>query len=408
MNLNGASSRGLPTLLLDNFRFWSTAYRPLGGVFYSTIYHVVGFHSLPFRIACFVLLGLNLYLLYRFCCRLNPAPGPWPLAPVFAIFLAAYHAWFVDLYYSTGTVYDLLCYAFYFAAFIAYLEGRRLWLVLVLYICALNAKEMAVTLPFFILLYELLWHGRKAALTAALSTGAITAIYIAGKLHGPDSLERIPSYQLTISPGRFLDVFHLYLNPFFYQNHFFRDSNTVQLLLVMLAVALLLRSRPMIFAWCFILVSTLPIAFIQHYSAFFWYLPMAGWALYAGTVLQQIAERLRAPQWAVLLVLALALAPFHIRESRKTRQTFFAFQPPVRETTAQLKALAPTLPHSARVLFVDDPFPRDGYYLYFLTRLLYRDLTIQVERTAVHPVPPSDYPGYDRVFVFRNGRIEGG
>jgi len=64
MNLNGAAIRGLPLLLLDNLRFWSTAYRPFGGVFYASLYRVFGFHPLPFRIACFALLGLNVAMLY--------------------------------------------------------------------------------------------------------------------------------------------------------------------------------------------------------------------------------------------------------------------------------------------------------------------------------------------------------
>jgi hypothetical protein len=57
------------------------------------------------------------------------------------------------------------------------------------------------------------------------------------------------------------------------------------------------------------------------------------------------------------------------------------------------------------VLFVDDPFPRDTYFLVYTTRLLYRDMTIEVERTVVQPVPPSEYAGYDAVFGFRGGRL---
>jgi hypothetical protein len=70
-----------------------------------------------------------------------------------------------DLYYSTGSVYDLLCFTFYYAAFLSYLRfrakasplgWRHILVVLFLYLCALAAKEMAVTLPLFLLLYELL------------------------------------------------------------------------------------------------------------------------------------------------------------------------------------------------------------------------------------------------------------
>src|SRR4051812_12910409 len=159
MNLHDHLRRGPVRLVLDNLRYWSTAYRPLGGLFYVALYRIFGFHPLPFRAACFGLLALNLGLLGRFTFRLS---GSREVA-FLAMLLGGYHAWFVDLYYSTGTVYDLLCYAFFLGAFDVYLgireQGRDLtWrdvaIVTVLYVCALNAKEMAVTFPVLLAIYE--------------------------------------------------------------------------------------------------------------------------------------------------------------------------------------------------------------------------------------------------------------
>ena len=152
----------------------------------------------------------------------------------------------------------------------------------VLYVCALNAKEMAVTLPVMLAAYEVIYHRRSIReYRGVLVTALMTVPYVIGKLTGAGSLVETPSYRLTISPGRYLDTFHLYLNPLLYQEHVFRDPNTIQLLIAMLAVALLLRSKPLLFAWCFVLISLLPVAFIAHYAGFFLYLPMAGWSLYA-------------------------------------------------------------------------------------------------------------------------------
>ena len=71
MNLHDHLRRGPVRLVLDNLRYWSTAYRPLGGLFYVALYRIFGFHPLPFRIACFGLLALNLGLLGRFTFRLS-------------------------------------------------------------------------------------------------------------------------------------------------------------------------------------------------------------------------------------------------------------------------------------------------------------------------------------------------
>jgi len=436
MNLHGYLSHPALTLALDNLRFWSTSYRPLGGLFYISLYRLFGFHPLPFRLACFGILALNLGLLWRFTLRLS---GSREVA-FLALLLGGYHAWFVDLYYSTGTVYGLLCYAFFFGAFNFYLgirgrEAALTWrqagMLAALYVCALNAKEMAVTLPLLLAVYEAIYHVRAMRTNGLgwflregrgiLITAAITAPYVIGKLTGPGSLVEDPAYRVTLSPVRYLHTFFLYLNPLLYQDHVFRSPNTTQLLLAMVAVALLLRSRPMLFAWCFVLLSLLPVAFIPHYSGFFLYLPMAGWALYAAALLAGIraflvnsliramrngeiqANRLRmASVVALPVLLAAFLAPHHLRESAKTLRIFESVQPPTRELTAELLALRPSLPKAARVLYVRDPLPKDEYTLLFLTRLLYHDMNITVERA------PLGQTRYDAVFTFQNGRLAGG
>jgi len=212
-----------------------------------------------------------------------------------------------------------------------------------------------------------------------------------------------PAYRLTISPVRYLHAFHLYLNPLLYQERVFRDSNTIQLLLAMLGIALWRRSRTLLFAWCFLLVSLLPVAFMAHYSAFFLCLPMAGWSLYAAELLVTartlLASRLVRLQAASVVglpvVLALFLAPHHRRESARALRLFESVQPPSRQLAKELIALKPALPRGARVLFVDDPFSKDEHFLLFLTRLLYRDMTITVDRSPAG--------ANDAVFTFRQG-----
>ncbi len=440
MNLHRHLTKPWSALLLDNVRYWSTAFRPMGGLFYSVLYRLFGFDPLPFRIACFVLLAVNLFLLYHFCRILSRSREVGFLA----LLTASYHAWFVDLYYSTGTVYDLLCFAFYFGAFLYYLRLRqagqvpagRQWVVLCgLYLAALNSKEMAPTLPLFLLIYELLWF--PPALKAkqlgawlarqgrgALVTGALTIPYVAGKIAGPGSLTENPAFRLSISPGRFLDTFHLLLNPLLYQDHFFRDPNTVQLLAAMLLIAILAKSRAMAFAWTFLLLSILPVAFIAHYSAFFLYIPMAGWALYGalaavrarkliGALLAKAAPWFAKPspalgriaQAVTFLGLAACLAPLHLREAPKTKRHFLSVQPPVMEMARELGRVQPRLPKGARILFVNDPYPSEKHFLILLARLYYDDLTVEVDKTSRAPDAASVDSRYDAVLLYKDGRL---
>ena len=437
-NLHGYLSRSTVSLMVDNLHYWSTSYRPLGGLFYVALYRWFGFDPLPFRVACFGLLALNLGLLWRFTLRLS---GSREVA-FLALILAGYHAWFIDLYYSTGAVYDLLCYSFYLGAFNLYLgvraQGlalgwRYLGILTALYICALNAKEMAVTLPVLLAAYEVVYHWRALGKSGwrwpwregrgVLVTGLLTIPYVIGKLTAAGNLAENPAYRLTISPGHYLHAFHLYLNPLLYQEHVFRDANTIQLLVAMLGIALWQRSRPLLFAWCFLLVSLLPVAFMAHYAEFFLYLPMAGWSLYAAALLVGARRLLvsllvrlgRVPAGrvqmvsvvALPLVLALFLAPHHGQESAKTLPAFENFQPPSRRVAEELIALRPSLPRGARVLFLDYPFAKDKYFPLFLTRLLYRDMSITVEEAPVGHDPPPAHGHFDAVFTFRQGRLVG-
>ena len=436
MNLHGYLSRPPASLMVDNLHYWSTSYRPLGGLFYVALYRWFGFDPLPFRVACFGLLALNLSLLSRFTLRLS---GSREVA-FLALLLAGYHAWFVDLYYSTGTVYDLLCYSFYLGAFNLYLgvrarglvlASRHLGIMTALYVCALNAKEMAASLPVLLAAYEVIYHAPALRGSGphwpwcegrgVLLTGLITLPYVIGKLTASGGLVENPAYRLTISPVHYLHTLHLYLNPLLYQEHVFRDPNTIQLLLAMLAIALWRRRRPLLFAWCFLLVSLLPVAFIAHYAAFFLYLPMAGWSLYAA-VLLVIARRLVVSLLvrlgglqagrvqivsvvALPLVLSLFLAPHHRRESAKTLRIFESVQPPSRRLAEELMALRPTLPRGARVLFIDHPFAKDQYFLLFLIRLLYRDVSIAVEEAPASHGARTGQGHYDAVFTFQQGRL---
>ncbi len=97
-------------------------YRPMGDVFYRLLYWVFGFHSLPFRVACYALMVLNLGLFFRFALMLSRRRK----AALLSTLVFSFHAALDNLYFSTGTVYDILCVCFTLAAFITahYREGE--------------------------------------------------------------------------------------------------------------------------------------------------------------------------------------------------------------------------------------------------------------------------------------------
>ncbi|HVW11701.1 MAG TPA: glycosyltransferase family 39 protein [Bryobacteraceae bacterium] len=405
-------------LLFRNLTFWSTECRPMGGLFYAAIYHLWGFHPLPFRIGCFLLMILNLILLYRVCARLAGSREVGMLAAL----LDAYHAWYVDIYYDSGTIYELLCFAFYVGAFDLYTSirkdnrmptGREWALLVALYIAALDSKELAVTFPVTLGLYELIWHSPRGWKStwrwiaregrAAMVTALITIPYVIGKLTGKGSLTENPLYRPEISFSRYFGTFRLYLNVVFYQEHFFRPYRAALLLVLMLAAALWLRSRPLRFAWFFVLFSVLPFVFVPHYSGFFIYLPMLGWTLFAADTLVILRKRLAGgmPDWAMFLAVAMLLVPLHIREARKTMAVFQSGQIPSTEAIDALKQARLKMPRGAHIFCTSDPFAAHEYALLFLMQEYYDDRTLEVRRAKDGALIGAER--WDMVLTWRNG-----
>ena len=113
MNLACYHGRTVWELALANVRFYSTFYRPLGGVFYSVLYSVAGLNPLPYRFASFVLLLVNIGLYCRFIRLLTGSEQQARWGTVFS----CYHGAMVVIYYFNSQIYDILCATFYYLAF---------------------------------------------------------------------------------------------------------------------------------------------------------------------------------------------------------------------------------------------------------------------------------------------------
>lgn len=141
MNLYPWWASPITRLVKANVLFFSPEIRPLGGAYYLALFSLAGFHAGVFAAARFALLGLNVWIAYRLA-RLAAGSRE---AGALAALVFAYHGCMADLYASTGTIYDILCFTLYYSALLVYLRHpRRAVVVAALLIAALNAKEMAV------------------------------------------------------------------------------------------------------------------------------------------------------------------------------------------------------------------------------------------------------------------------
>src|ERR1700677_4956596 len=64
MNIGEPWQRGWWHTVADNFRFWSPAVRPLGGLYYLSLYRLFGLDPLPYRIVALAFLFGGAWLCY--------------------------------------------------------------------------------------------------------------------------------------------------------------------------------------------------------------------------------------------------------------------------------------------------------------------------------------------------------
>jgi hypothetical protein len=428
----------LRTLIKANILFFlpTDIPRPMSALWYRLLYAVSGLHPAPFKIVNLVILVASIFLTYAVARRLAESRTAGTLTAL----LLAYHGEAVNLYSDTGYEADVLCYFFYFCAVFVYLRARvenrfpssrELAVCCALYVCALNSKELAVTLPVFLLLYELIYHRRDAPWSwrhglGILATGVITLALLIGKMLAPISLmNNNVMYRPTITWAQFMKTSLEFTGHLFLRPGFFTPATLILLWLVLAAIAWLSRSHALRFAWLFLMLSPLPVAFIPPRGVAQYYIPRFGWSLYAGVLINlglsailrrfPSARPVRRHMWAgaaVVVLLAAISYPFW-RAYQPWNPTSVVMEGEMnRSVVRQLHHLEPQLPHDSRLLFLDDPYRPYWYNLTFVARLLYRDRSIVVHR-AKPEVPEMERPrealtsatlaSYDHVIDYRGG-----
>lgn len=306
--------------LWENVCFWKGIGRPGGALYYLPLYHFFRIDPQPYRVVQISILAASIPMVY-YLARLLAFSRSVAFLAVLAF---CYHARLSNLVFSGSGVYDVLCGFFYFAALTYYVRIREKGLLLrptqcivflAVYICALNAKEMAVTLPVIILIYELLKYPHELErprffrwilydTLPALVAGAITAIYCYNKIYGPGfagnfttefvdhRLEpaRLPSwvvaalelYRPHYSWRRFIESNAQFVSELFYYrvpNHVLTGGMLLAIWALLFAYAFLRRDRVLQLMAFWVVIIPLPLAFISPRGGARLNILLFGWAM---------------------------------------------------------------------------------------------------------------------------------
>ena len=428
--------RGGPlSLAISQFTLWRGDYRPMGGLFYVPILTFAGLDPVPYQAVLLLILLVNVYLVYRFARLL----GCGELAAGVAALVVCYHAGLHNLYYNAACVYDVLCCFFYLAAFVYYLRirqaarvpgVRQIAIFLALFLCALNSKEMAVTLPLMLLVYEWIYHRPalpdgaafrnwlRGPARVALIAGALTLLDVYGKVAGPDALINADAYRPVFALRRVRDFQRLSLGDLL----FGWGSGWGGILLLWAALAYLAwrRDRPVLrFLWWFMALTPLPIEFLVGRGQACLYIPFVGWAIFGAIVILDLAGALAGvlekEPWGrrlgrggiVALLVAVAIF-FWARQNQQYKQTYAK---PVMaslgheswDVIEQFRAVNPQVRPGSKVAFLDDPF--HSWDMLFVAELWFRDRTLDIHVQRHGPLTPQELAQIDYIFTFDHGKL---
>jgi len=425
-------------LLVSQFMLWHDWSRPMGGLFYVPIFLAFGLNPVPYHAVLLLLLLAGAYLMYRFARVLGCAELPAAMVAL----IACYHGGLSNLYYDTAFVFDALCGLFYLAAFVYYARIRSSGSLLSpgqtaaflgMYLCALNSKEMAVTMPFVLLAYEWLYHAPPPWPWKALAkwlrgpgsvvcwAAAMDLVFIYGKRFGPNGIMEISAYRTVISRGQIVDFQERYLGDIFYHLPRFEWLAT---LLIWLVVTYFVwrRKRPVLrFCWFYVLLTPLSIEFLEGRDQACLYVCLAGWAVLAATLFTDwlasatrvlAAEPLfrRLGPRRVRAVLAAAGMMLWGLGSWRFKQTEIRAAIPslggqTTEVLAEFRATNPRVRPGATVIFLDDPWPGKMFHMSFIAELWFRDRKTQVLLNQMSHFPPEEIDKADALFTWRDGKL---
>ncbi len=419
-------------LLLAQVMPWRPFYRPLGGLFYRCLFAGFGLNPAPYHVVLLLILFVNVCL----CYSLAVVAGGGEIAAALAAIAVCYHAGINNLYYNTAFTYDALCCCFYLAALVLYLRVRQQGrvpgagvaaAVLLLYLCALNSKEMAVTLPAMLLAYEWLYHrsrlGVREWLRGAgrlpLLAAGVTLVYCYGRVAGAGGLMHNAAYRPVLSWHQVVDFqirswTELLIRPSRLE---FWDVVAIWVVLSYLAWR---RDRPVLrLCWWLLVIAPLPIEVLQGRGGACLAIPFVGLAIFASVV---FADLCRAAagffagepgfRWlgsTALFAAALGLgaaewAWFNADlQQRYVRNSMAQLGQPTWDVIQQLRALHPKVSRNAEIVFLHDPF--DGFDMEFIAELWFRDHSLIVRVPSKVPVSPEDFARAERVFDFRDGKL---
>jgi len=457
MNMGICWTAGALKSLLANIVFWKlfvfpgTAlydlplylYRPGGALYYLPLYRFFDLDPLPYRIVQITILAASVPVVYYLSRRLASSRS----IAFLTVLALCYHPRLASLVFVGAYIYDLLCGFFYFAAMAYYIHIRnrevslqptQLLGFLALYICALNCKEMAVTLPVIVLIYELLkshrWPDSKAFLhwirsyaAPSLIAGLLTVFYVYGKLHGTGSLASLGPYRPKYSWDNFTGSNANFVGQLLVAGHTITPTTLLLLWALVFIYAFARQERTLQLMAFWVVIVPLPLAFIFPVRGdASLYLLLFGWAMIFATVIFDLVTliwkfsvfvgnrvsgatgatvddgsrkiTLRGVRIVATLLAAFALAAFTQLENQRLRIPYFIVGEKTSHVIHTFRSLDLRPPHRSRILLLlKENLFQNKWNVFFIASLVWNDHSLRIWVENINELTPQQQANVDYI-----------
>ena len=300
-NLFWVQKLGGTTLLWDVVNPASARFRPVGWFSYWVLWRLFDLAPMPYHVIAWTTHCLNVAWVYVLLRRMLQSDYSAAFGSLLFTFQAAY--W--DIYWSFGTIFELLAAFFFFLGVWIYLRWpdspRTIFLAALIYVLAIKSKEMAITLPAIWLVYELVVEGigkqstsyplaeaargglsRLRRLAIRFSVPAAIGLWftylktstLAGMITSAPYTPDFP-YYMSLAPRDIANGYGWYLDAL--GNSHLGWVGWAAIAALCAGLFLVLRERLPLFFLSYIFIALLPvIVFPNHRFAFFWYIPFFG------------------------------------------------------------------------------------------------------------------------------------
>jgi len=419
-------------------------YRPGGALYYLPLYHFFDLDPLPYRIVQISILVASIPLVYYLSRRLASSRS----IAFLAVLALCYHPWLAGLVFTGAFIYDVLCGFFYFAALACYVhirEGeaslRPLQLLgfLALYVMALNCKEMAVTLPVIVLIYEFLkspgWTDWKAFVrwirtyaTPSLIAGLLTISYIYGKIHGSGSLASLDPYRPIYSWFNFTASNAKFVGQLLFAGHTITPIALLLLWALVFIYAFVRRDRTLQLMAFWIVIVPLPVAFIVPVRGdASLYLLLFGWAMIfarvtfdlitlisrflvfpgnrslpaaTGAIIGDLSRKVSSRVFRIVatLLVVFALAAFTQRENQRLRVPWVDVGSKTSHVIHTLRSLGLRPLHGSSVLLLlKENIFQNKWNVFFIACLVWNDHSLRIWVENVNELTPQQQANVDYI-----------